>query len=79
MLVWEALLLTLNDVCVEPSQDNFVITALQELSITALQGPRAALTGPSIFVKGDILCFSVSFNLQMMLQSWTAVLNDAKV
>ncbi len=30
-------------------------------------------------IKGDILCFSVSFNLQMMLQSRTAVLNDAKV
>ncbi len=30
-------------------------------------------------LKGDILCFSVSFNLQMMLQSRTAVLNDAKV
>ncbi len=29
--------------------------------------------------KGDILCFSVSFNLQMMLQSQTAVLNYAKV
>ncbi len=30
-------------------------------------------------LKGDILCFSVSSNLQMMLQSRTAVLNDAKV
>ncbi len=32
-----------------------------------------------ILFKGDILCFSVSFNLQMMLQSRTAVLNDVKV
>ncbi len=30
-------------------------------------------------IKGNILCFSVSFNLQMMLQSQTAVLNDTKV
>ncbi len=31
------------------------------------------------FLKGVIFCFSVSFNLQMMLQSQIAVLNDTKV